>query len=184
MPMPKFIDLTSQKFGKLLVLEKSNQRTGYGYVKWKCLCECGKIIFTTSQQLRLKGTKSCGCLISKINSERSKGNKYGFKHGLSYHPLRFIRKSMIHRCYNINNPFYKTYGGRNIKVCKEWLYSLELFVKWAEKNGWKKGLSIDRKDNDKDYTPENCHWISIQENSRKNMKKLWEEDKWRKRKKK
>ena len=75
---------------------------------------------------------------------------------------------MIHRCYNENNPFYKNYGGRGITVCDEWKKSLQSFYDWAINNGWIKGLSIDRKDNNNNYCPENCHWITVSENSRKN----------------
>lgn len=161
-------DLTNQRFGRLLVIHLTEERTKSRQRYWLCRCDCGTEKKVTTQQLTLKGTKSCGCLCREINSKRSIGNDYGKKHGLSYHPLRFIRKSMIHRCYNKNNKFYKNYGGRGIKVCEEWLDSLPSFYEWAINNGWKKGLSIDRIDNDRDYSPENCRWITISENSRKN----------------
>lgn len=172
--MPNPIDHTGKQQGKLTVLHKSKNRTGYGYIKWVCQCDCGNIKEISGAQLQ-KGTKSCGCLSKEINSKRSKGNEYykfwkdtSKAHGLSYHPLRAIRKAMIHRCYNHNNKHYATYGGRGIIVCDEWLDSLVSFVEWAENNGWKKGLSLDRIDNDKDYNPENCQWITRSENSRKN----------------
>lgn len=166
--MSKFIDITGKQFGRLTVLRKSQVKTKSGQWKWVCICECGTTKEITGQQLRKKGTKSCGCLNREINSKRSIGNKFGLIHGLSYHPLRFIRKAMIHRCKNENNKYYKNYGGRGIKVCEEWMNSLQKFYDWATLNGWKKGLSIDRKDNDGDYTPENCQWITRSENSRKN----------------
>jgi hypothetical protein len=119
----------------------------------------------------------------EVNALRLKGNKLKFKHGFANHPLRSIRKSMIHRCYNENNPFYKNYGERGIKVCDEWKDSLESFMDWAISNGWVKGLSIDRIDNDGDYEPNNCHWITVSENSRKTMTRLWKEDIWNRRKK-
>lgn len=75
-------------------------------------------------------------------------------------------QNMKGRCLNKNNPKYHRYGGRGIKICDDWL-KIEDFAEWALKNGWKKGVSIDRIDNDGDYCPENCRWISMSENSRK-----------------
>ena len=74
---------------------------------------------------------------------------------------------MKQRCYNINNPKYYLYGGKNITICDEWLNDYNTFKKWALENGYKPNskLSIDRIDSSKDYCPENCRWISISENS-------------------
>lgn len=74
--------------------------------------------------------------------------------------------NMRQRCQNPKHPKYKRYGGRGIKVCKKW-QKLEEFYDWAIKNGWKKGLSLDRKNNNGNYCPSNCRWVSIAENSRK-----------------
>lgn len=162
-----FKDMKNFKFGRLLVLNLG-ERTRDRQATWICKCDCGTVKQVRGAELRKGKTQSCGCLNKEINSKRSLGNKYSEIHGLSYHPLRFIRKSMIHRCYNLNNPYYKNYGGRGIIVCEEWLNSLQYFYDWATTNGWVKGLSIDRKDNNSNYCPENCHWITISENSRKN----------------
>lgn len=75
-------------------------------------------------------------------------------------------QNMKARCNRPKHPKYNRYGGRGIKICKEW-ESIEAFAKWALKNGWEEGLSIDRIDNDGDYTPQNCRWVSISKNSRK-----------------
>jgi hypothetical protein len=162
-------DLTGKRFGRLKVLSLTDRWTPKKHQRyWLCQCECGNEKQVTTQQLVNKGTQSCGCLTLEVNSKRSIGNEFGKIHGLSYHPLRAIRKAMIHRCYNENNKFYKNYGGKGVKVCEDWKNSLQSFYDWAIANGWEKGLSIDRKDNNGDYTPENCHWITVSENSRKN----------------
>lgn len=74
--------------------------------------------------------------------------------------------NMKQRCLNPNHPKYGRYGGRGVKICEEWL-SIKNFMKWAIDSGWKDGLSIDRIDNNGDYIPSNCRFISISENSRK-----------------
>lgn len=74
--------------------------------------------------------------------------------------------NMKQRCLNPHNPKYYRYGGRGIKICKEWM-DITGFFKWAKETGWKPGLTIDRIDNDGDYCPENCQWVSVSDNSRR-----------------
>lgn len=162
-----FKDMKDLRFDRLFVIERGDT-TRDNQVRWVCKCDCGTIKQIRGPELRKGKTRSCGCLNKEINSKRSIGNKFGSIHNLSYHPLRYIRKSMIHRCYNENNPYFKNYGGRGITVCEEWKNSLPIFYEWAINNGWVKGLSIDRQDNNKCYNPENCQWITVSENSRKN----------------
>ena len=94
-----------------------------------------------------------------------KGN---YRHGFSKtHPHLFgVWETMRSRCNNPNREKYKDYGGRGIKVCKEWDESAESFCKWALDNGYKDGLQIDRIDNDGDYEPNNCRWVTPKQNSR------------------
>lgn len=84
--------------------------------------------------------------------------------------------SMKQRCYNPKHHKYSRYGGRGIVVCDEWL-TIEGFSSWAFENGWKQGLTIDRIDNNGNYCPENCRWVSVSENSRrKRTTKLTKKD--------
>lgn len=172
--MSTFNDLTGKTFGRWKVLSRAPNSKNRD-TRWFCKCECGTEKIVRASHMTKGRTVSCGCFCLEVNSERLQGNKFGLIHGFSNHPLRAIRKSMIHRCYNKNNPFYKTYGARGIIVCDKWKNSLEDFIEWAISNGWKKGLSIDRIDNDKNYDPSNCHWITISENSSKNAKRAWKE---------
>lgn len=84
-----------------------------------------------------------------------------------YKSLRGRYKAMKARCYNPNHKDYKTYGERGITVCDEWKNNFSNFYNWAISNGYKKELQLDRADNDGNYTPDNCQFISQRENSRK-----------------
>lgn len=75
-------------------------------------------------------------------------------------------QGMKSRCLNRNHPKYHRYGGRGINIYKEWL-DFKNFLSWALDNGWQEGFSIDRINNDGDYCPENCQWLSCADNSRK-----------------
>ena len=79
--------------------------------------------------------------------------------------IKSIYRAMKNRCVNPKRHNYHRYGGRGIKVCKEWLDNIESFVDWSVKNGYKEGLQLDRIDNDGDYTPENCRWVTPKKNA-------------------
>lgn len=95
-----------------------------------------------------------------------------YKHHLCYCDIYNILTSMRARCNNKNDKSYKRYGGRGIKVCGEWDKDPKAFSDWAIANGYKKGLSIDRIDNNSNYEPSNCRWVNmvVQSNNRTNSK--------------
>lgn len=83
------------------------------------------------------------------------------KHGAWGTRLYTIYIQMKQRCYNPNRREYKNYGGRGIAVCEEWLSGFEVFRDWAMNNGYQNNLTLDRIDNNKDYEPGNCRWVSM-----------------------
>lgn len=147
-------DLTGIKYGRLTVLGFSH-RKGKNYY-WLCKCECGNETTVQSGHLKNGGIKSCGCLNSEIIT----------KHGLDGNKIYHVFNSMKNRCLSVKHKSYERYGGRGITVCDEWLNDVKTFVKWSMENGYEEGLTIDRIDNDKGYSPDNCRWTDKHTQSR------------------
>lgn len=150
---------------RLKIIEQLDNRVapnGNAYCRYLCKCLCGKIIESDGVCL-LKtegGVKSCGCLRNERVSASVR------KHGKRNHKLHSVWSDMKHRCNNPNNKRYDIYGGKGVKVCNEWSDSFEVFYAWAIANGYEQGLSLDRIDGDLGYTPNNCRWIAIADQSR------------------
>jgi len=165
MPMPKWVDRTGQKFGMLTAVEYLGNR------KWLCKCDCGGTCIREGKNLI--STSSCGCQKTK---QLSYAGSKRTKHGDSKTSLYKRWTGMLQRCENPNNSAYGNYGGRGISVCDEW-HDYIVFKEWALANGYKKGLSIDRIDNDGNYGPDNCRWTTyaVQLSNRRhyNRKELW-----------
>ena len=161
----KPLEITNKRFGRLVAI-KYHHSNKLGHRYWLCKCDCGKEVIVGVGNLG-RHTNSCGCLAKELSRERQK------KHLSSKTRLYPIWSSMKRRCYSKTSNSYKNYGARGIKMCDEWLgeHGFEHFKEWALANGYKEETlpnnlnkwTIDRVDNDGDYEPSNCRWITAEE---------------------
>ena len=150
----KLIDLSGQKFGKLYV------RGRWGFVQrntkqptWLCKCDCGAIVIALGASLRGGTKRSCGCLVGKTQPG----------HRMTNTPTYNSWRGMIERTTNPNNSHFKNYGDKGITVCEKWKRFEGFYEDMGDRPA---GHSLDRIENDKGYSKENCRWAMPKEQAR------------------
>jgi len=154
-----FANLKSKKYGKLTIVDSIGYHefpSGRKCKLVKCVCECGNEIIVLINSIKNGSTKSCGCL--QVES--------AITHGYYRHPLYSVWRTMKDRCLNKNCKSYYLYGGRGINIYENWITNAGEFIEYCISLGYKKGLLLDRIDNEKGYLPGNLRFVNSTDSMR------------------
>lgn len=158
-------DLVGKRYGSLVGIRLLGSHKKHGSL-WLWKCDCGKEYKAYRNCVVPGYTRSCGCARLKHTIDiHMRTNSFSYVPAEQYKKITRTYQAMVCRCYVSSSPYYHRYGGRGITVCREWLESIGSFITWAYKNGLKDKMTIDRIDNDKGYSPDNCRCISLKENA-------------------
>lgn len=159
--MSSAVDLVGQKFGRLTVISRAENKL-VGKKKrpqWNCICSCGNEVVVVGQSLRNQSTRSCGCLHAEKSAERA--SKLTSRHGMASTPEYIVWQAMKGRCLRESSKDYPQYGGRGITVCDRWMQFDEFIADMGERPSSRH--SLDRIDPNGNYEPKNCRWATITE---------------------
>lgn len=158
---PFKVNLVGQRFGRLVVMSFSHtaaRRRKY----WLCQCDCGGAMICLSDGL--KGGKYTGCSACRPARRAKERTTHGGMAAGNSKRLYNIWTLMKRRCHDPKDPNYARYGIKGIRVCEQW-HKFAPFQEWAHSNGYTEELTIDRKNSHADYSPDNCQWLTLRENS-------------------
>lgn len=167
----RLVDIAGMRFGRLIAVKRSGTDM-YGKILWLFDCDCGNKCIALGNSVKGGYKKSCGCMQKESSSTTGKKNVQAAIsartiHGMSNSRVYKILFGMIRRCNNPKRKDYRFYGGKGVTVCDEWLNNPNKFIEWAMTHGYADNLTIERKDSDKGYYPENCEWIPQYEQARR-----------------
>ncbi len=159
--MPALLELTGQRFMRLVALRRVTSGPGIRVHKWECRCDCGTIRVVAASALRSGNSKSCGCLQREkaaisVRKHHPRLRQLLRKHGMANTPTHSVWSGMRGRCNRPKHKNYGDYGGRGIRVCERWRKFENFLADMGERPTAKH--TLERVNNDGNYEPTNCCW--------------------------